>query len=95
VPRDLKDLGAVVGALGSLLPEQQRTMLTPDSDRVTMPAPHGTSTLIEAASRLDAANIELADIALRRPSLDDVFLSLTADPSESRALSHLASEAMP
>jgi ABC-2 type transport system ATP-binding protein len=95
VPRDLKDLGAVVAALGSLLPEQQRTMLTPDSDRVTMPAPHGTSTLIEAASRLDAANIELADIALRRPSLDDVFLSLTADPSESRALSHLASEAMP
>ena len=95
VPRDLKDLGAIVAALGSLLPEQHRTMLTPESDRITMPAPHGTTTLIEAASRLDAANIELADIALRRPSLDDVFLSLTADPSESRTLSHLASEAMP
>ena len=48
----------------------------------------------EAARRIDEANIELADIALRRPSLDDVFLSLTADPSETHALSHLASEAM-
>lgn len=94
VPRDLKDLDAVVAALGSLLPEQSRTMLTPESDRVTMPAPHGTATLLEAASRINEANIELADIALRRPSLDDVFLSMTADPSETRAPSHLAVEAM-
>ena len=94
VPRDLKDLDAIVAALGSLLPDQTRAMLTPESDRIAMPAPHGTSTLIEAARRLDEANIELADIALRRPSLDDVFLSMTADPSETHALSHLASEAM-
>jgi ABC-2 type transport system ATP-binding protein len=26
-----------------------------------------------------SANIELADIALRRPSLDEVFLALTGD----------------
>ena len=94
VPRDLKDLGAIVAALDSLLPEQHRAMLTPESDRITIPAPHGTSTLIDAVRRLDEANIELADIALRRPSLDDVFLSMTADPSEIHALSHLASEAM-
>ncbi|OSC40469.1 ATP-binding cassette domain-containing protein [Mycobacterium decipiens] len=92
VPKDLKDLDAIVAALGSLLPEQSRAILTPESDRVTMPAPDGTRTLIEAARRIDEANIELADIALRRPSLDDVFLSMTADPSES--LSHLASAAM-
>ena len=94
VPRDLKDLGAIVAALDSLLPEQHRDMLAPKSDRITIPAPHGTSTLIDAARRLDEANIELADIALRRPSLDDVFLSMTADPSETNALSHLAPEAM-
>ena len=94
VPRDLKDLDAIVAALGSLLPEQTRAMLTPESDRIAIPAPHGTSTLIEAVRRLDEANIELADIALRRPSLDDVFLSMTADPRETHALSHLASEAM-
>ena len=32
---------------------------------------------VEALHRLDAANIELLDIALRRPSLDEVFLALT------------------
>ena len=94
VPQDLKDLAAVVAALGSLLPEQSRAIVTAESDRITMPAPDGTRTLIEAARRLDEANIELADIALRRPSLDDVFLSMTADPSESHALSHLAAGAM-
>lgn len=92
VPRDLKDLGTVVAALGSLLPEHSRAMLTPTSDRITMPAPDGTQTLIEAARRIDEVSVELADIALRRPSLDDVFLSMTTDPSES--LSHLAAGAM-
>jgi ABC-2 type transport system ATP-binding protein len=90
VPRDLNDLDAIVVALGSLLPDQTGAMLTPESDRIAMPAPHGTRTLVEAARRIDEANIELADIALRRPSLDDVFLSLTADPSEAHALSHVA-----
>ena len=44
-----------------------------------MPAPDGPATLARALSRLDAANIELLDIALRRPSLDEVFLALTTD----------------
>ncbi|BBA89437.1 MULTISPECIES: ATP-binding cassette domain-containing protein [Mycobacterium] len=94
VPRHLKDLDATVAALGSLLPEHNRAMVTSESDRITMPAPDGTRTLIEAARRIAEANIELADIALRRPSLDDVFLSMTTDPSEAHALSHVASGAM-
>lgn len=77
VPLDLKDLSAVVDALGSLLPEENRAALTPESDRVAVPAPDGAKTLAEALRRLDGANIDLVDIALRRPSLDDVFLSLT------------------
>ncbi|RFD26844.1 daunorubicin/doxorubicin resistance ABC transporter ATP-binding protein DrrA [Mycobacterium uberis] len=92
VPRDLKDLDTIVVALGSLLPEHSRAMLSPESDRIAMPAPDGARTLIEAARRLDEANIELADIALCRPSLDDVFLSMTTDPSES--LSHVALRVM-
>ncbi|MDI9970666.1 daunorubicin/doxorubicin resistance ABC transporter ATP-binding protein DrrA, partial [Rhodococcus ruber] len=40
-------------------------------------APHGPATLAEALRRLAPTRIELADIGLRRPSLDDVFLSLT------------------
>ena len=38
--------------------------------------------LVEALRRLDAADVELHDVALRRPTLDDVFLTLTGHRSE-------------
>jgi ABC-2 type transport system ATP-binding protein len=79
VPRDLTDLPALAHALGSLLPEKNRAALTTASDRIAMPAPDGPNTLVEALNRLNAASIELADIALRRPSLDEVFLTLTTE----------------
>ncbi|WP_194819601.1 ATP-binding cassette domain-containing protein [Nocardia sp. XZ_19_385] len=77
VPLDLKDLPTIADALGSLLPEENRAALTADSDRIAIPAPDGAKTLAETLRRLDDAGIELVDIALRRPSLDDVFLQLT------------------
>ena len=79
VPRDLRDLPAMVAALGPLLPEKNGRRSTVASDRIAIPAPSGANTLIEAMWRLNAANIDLVDVALRRPSLDDVFLSLTKD----------------
>ncbi|MBF6215543.1 daunorubicin/doxorubicin resistance ABC transporter ATP-binding protein DrrA [Nocardia puris] len=77
VPLRLEDLPAIATALGSLLPQEIRAALTPESDRLAIPAPDGAKTLAEALRRLDAAGVELVDIALRRPSLDDVFLQLT------------------
>ncbi|MBF6436318.1 ATP-binding cassette domain-containing protein [Nocardia cyriacigeorgica] len=77
VPLDLGDLPAIADALGSLLPQGNRAMFTTESDRIAIPAPDGAKTLAEALRRLDAAGVELVDIALRRPSLDDVFLQLT------------------
>ncbi|MBF6101788.1 ATP-binding cassette domain-containing protein [Nocardia cyriacigeorgica] len=77
VPLDLGDLPAIADALGSLLPDGNRAMFTTESDRIAIPAPEGAKTLAEALRRLDAAGVELVDIALRRPSLDDVFLQLT------------------
>ena len=44
---------------------------------VAIPAARSASVVVEAASRLETAGIAIDDIALRRPSLDDVFLSLT------------------
>jgi len=79
VPLHLEDLAATAVALGSLLPQENRAALTPASDRIAMPAPDGPNTLVQALSQLGAANIELRDIALRRPSLDEVFLALTSD----------------
>ncbi len=85
VPRDLKDLPAVAQALGAMLPATHRAALTTTSDRIAMPAPGGPDTLVQALNRLSAANIELMDIALRRPSLDEVFLALTGDGSAGQA----------
>ncbi|MGM7648359.1 ATP-binding cassette domain-containing protein [Nocardia sp. JW2] len=77
VPLDLQELPAIVAALGTLLPAEHLAALTPESDRITIPSPDGAKTLAEALRRLDNAGLELVDIALRRPSLDDVFLQLT------------------
>ena len=81
VPRDINDVPAVAAALGSLLPDENRAALTDASDRVSMPAPDGANTLISVLNLITAANIELQDIALRRPSLDEVFLRLTGQES--------------
>ncbi|WP_301546743.1 ATP-binding cassette domain-containing protein [Gordonia sp. X0973] len=45
---------------------------------LSIPAPTGTDVLVEIVRRTTDAGIELADITMRRPSLDDVFLALTA-----------------
>jgi oleandomycin transport system ATP-binding protein len=46
---------------------------------VPMPDP---AWLMVAIRRLDEANITLVDVALRRPSLDEVFLGLTGRPAD-------------
>ena len=81
VPRHPADVPAVAQALGPLLPDAIRVQLAADADRIAMPAPDGAATLTQALHALDAADIELRDIALRRPSLDEVFLALTARDS--------------
>ena len=44
---------------------------------VTAPVSGGAQTLTEALRALDSAGVKLADVGLRKPTLDDVFLSLT------------------
>jgi ABC-2 type transport system ATP-binding protein len=44
---------------------------------LVMPVSGGAMVLTDALRRLDAAHIVLDDVGLRRPTLDDVFLSLT------------------
>ncbi|MGO3326347.1 ATP-binding cassette domain-containing protein [Gordonia sp. (in: high G+C Gram-positive bacteria)] len=57
-----------------------------DVSTVSVPAPNGPETLAEVMRRTEAAKIPLADIALRRPSLDEVFLSLTEKPKDDTGL---------
>jgi ABC-2 type transport system ATP-binding protein len=50
--------------------------------RITAPVSGGSTILVEAVRALDVAGVSLDDIALRRPTLDDVFLSLTGHAAE-------------
>jgi ABC-2 type transport system ATP-binding protein len=51
--------------------------------RVTVPVSGGGAALMEALRRLDSAGIAVLDVGLRRPTLDDVFLTLTGHAAES------------
>ena len=50
--------------------------------RLTAAVTGGAAVLTEALRRLDAANVSLQDVGLRRPTLDDVFLTLTGHVAE-------------
>jgi len=52
VPAQPRDIPAMARALGSLLPDTNRATLTETSDRISMPAPYGPKTLMEALHRL-------------------------------------------
>jgi ABC-2 type transport system ATP-binding protein len=72
-----QDAAAARAALGARLPPAD---LHADeaSRRLTIVARDGLGTLFTAAQLLRAGGIEVADIALRQPSLDETFLALTA-----------------
>ncbi|WP_405489040.1 ATP-binding cassette domain-containing protein [Nocardia sp. NBC_00511] len=81
VPVDAADVPRLATALSGL-----GEVTVPDSaDRVSLPAPDGAATLTEALARITGAGIELIDIALRRPSLDEVFIELTKPTAEVNA----------
>jgi ABC-2 type transport system ATP-binding protein len=56
-------------------------MVEDHTRRVTVPAQGGAARLVNVVRDLDEAGIAIDDIALRRPTLDDVFLSLTGHAS--------------
>jgi len=53
---------------------------------VRVPVANSASAVTEAVRRLDAASIELADLTIHRPTLDDVFLTLTGHAAEDETI---------
>lgn len=53
-----------------------------ETGKISFSAKNGSSDLMDAFRRLDKVEIRLADIGLRRPTLDDVFLTLTGHVAE-------------
>ena len=55
---------------------------TQHTRRLTAPTEGGAQQLVTIIRSLDEAGIAIDDIGLRRPTLDDVFLSLTGHAAE-------------
>ncbi|CAN5307864.1 daunorubicin ABC transporter permease DrrB [soil metagenome] len=67
------DLSRIAGVLTDF----DDVEIDPDLNTVSVPAVQGVSTLGEVFRRIEQLDVELLDISLRKPSLDEVFLHLT------------------
>ena len=52
---------------------------------VSAPVSGGSTVLVDAIRALDSQGVQVTDLTLRRPTLDDVFLSLTGHAAEDEA----------
>jgi ABC-2 type transport system ATP-binding protein len=73
-------LAAAVEGLGTTSPK-----VDAGTGRVVLPVDDGPSLLSDLAGRLAWSGLGVADLALRRPSLEDVFLALTSHPGPETA----------
>ena len=69
-PADLSKIFAVVADLAGAEVDH-------GANTVSVLSPDGVATLTEVFRRVDRLGVELVDIALRNPSLDEAFLHLT------------------
>ncbi|MFI2208804.1 ATP-binding cassette domain-containing protein [Streptomyces sp. NPDC020141] len=79
-PDQIEPAREVLGRFG-----QGETAVEPHTRRLTVPVSGGARLLAEVIRELDARGVEIDDIGLRRPTLDDVFISLTGHAAEAAA----------
>ncbi|MEU1630356.1 ATP-binding cassette domain-containing protein [Streptomyces sp. NPDC020096] len=80
VVHDRQLIGAAVAALTPY--GEGRASVERHTRRITVPVSGGARVLADAIRELDRRDILIDDIGLRRPTLDDVFLSLTGHAVE-------------
>lgn len=79
--RRREDLPAVARALVSVGAEEPR--VDDASNRVTVPVIGGRTSIASAVQALAGLDVPVDDLGLRRPTLDEVFLTLTGAPATS------------
>ncbi|MDQ7804250.1 ATP-binding cassette domain-containing protein [Amycolatopsis sp. A133] len=67
------DVGTARRALARLASGEPQA----EAFRLTVPVTHGAKALTEALALLAAEGVDVRDVGVRRPTLDDVFLTLT------------------
>jgi ABC-2 type transport system ATP-binding protein len=82
----IRDAGRLSDAVAALRRASgAEPSVEPDTRRLTAPADGGVATLTAAVRELDDAGVAAEDIALRRPTLDEVFLQLTGHAATEEA----------
>ncbi|MFD5725562.1 MULTISPECIES: ATP-binding cassette domain-containing protein [unclassified Streptomyces] len=76
-PEQIERARTVLTRLG-----EGETTVLPNMRKLTVPVDGGAKLLAEVIRDLDAQGVEIDDIGLRRPTLDDVFISLTGHAAE-------------
>jgi len=76
---DLKQVTAIVEKIST-----RKVLVEEGSRQVSAPVTTGSKALIDAVRSLDELGIHPLDIALKRPSLDDVFIALTGHVAEEK-----------
>jgi ABC-2 type transport system ATP-binding protein len=74
---DLDRLVALLSGIGS-----GRPLTDVRAQRVSVPTRDGVASLLTAARRIEESQIPITDLGLRRPSLDEVFLTLTGEAQQ-------------
>ncbi|MEU6269565.1 ATP-binding cassette domain-containing protein [Saccharopolyspora shandongensis] len=74
---DLPVVARVLGEVGAGAPEVEEHL-----KKAFVAVDSGPKSLVEALRRLDAEDVAVHDVALHRPTLDDVFLGLTGRRTE-------------
>jgi ABC-2 type transport system ATP-binding protein len=79
---DPAQAGTAVEALRAMAEDEPPSA---DDGVVGLQVRQRSGTIVEAVRRLDEAGVGVDDLTLRRPTLDDVFLTLTGRPAEEAA----------
>jgi ABC-2 type transport system ATP-binding protein len=81
--RDPQDVPTIAGLLESIT--RNCPNVDADSGRVSVAAGSGITGLGDVVDAVRHANLDVADLALRRPTLDEVFLALTGESNQRSA----------
>ncbi|MEY2773585.1 MAG: hypothetical protein RJB51_1006 [Actinomycetota bacterium] len=79
----VESVGDVANTAGLIQEFGSAPAITEDLTKtILLPVAGGSTAIVNIVRKLDENKISIADIALRRPTLDDVFLSLTGHATE-------------
>src|SRR3984957_5440506 len=61
---------------------------SPEQRMISIPAPHDVADLARVSEALTGVGVEIDEVALRRPTLDDAFLAFTGQPANATKNQH-------